>query len=245
MPVWRNGVRELPCPGTYDSSDGFAVVMNAPAMEDGRTRGIGLLTHPQKVNNGQITGKYAAIDIQTGDHFSALIGCLNKANDCNMIFKLEYQIGSDPVKALGQWHEIYEGEYYPIDIDLSFLNGKKVKFILTILANGSSHEDYGLWVAPRITRQSDKLPPRQRPARHSLRQRHPHHHPNRHSTLTPTHADRHTHGNTDRNADRNTPHQALRGMAAPVLLHSALQYNEIGNVCPGHRSPTPYTMTIT
>ncbi|MCK7522157.1 MAG: hypothetical protein MZV64_33005 [Ignavibacteriales bacterium] len=45
-----------------------------------------------------------------------------------------------------------------MDIDLSFLSGQKVKFILTILANGSSHEDYGLWVNPSITRQSAQPP---------------------------------------------------------------------------------------
>lgn len=156
--VWRNGNRELPCPGVYDSSDGFALVMGAPQMEDGNVRGVGLLTHPQKVKDGLIRGKYSAVNIQAGDHFKALIGCLNKANDCDMIFKLEYQIRQDPIKPLGQWHEIYEGEYYPIDIDLSFLSGQKVKFILTILANGSSHEDYGLWVSPRITRQSAQPP---------------------------------------------------------------------------------------
>lgn len=156
--AWRTGDKELPCPGTQGSQDGFAVLLNAPQMEDGKVRGIGLLTHPQMVKNGYITGKYSAVNIQSGDHFRALIGCLNKANDCNMIFKLEYQIGSNPVKLLGQWNEIYEGEYYPVDIDLSFLSGQKVKFILTILANGSSHEDYGLWVTPRITRQSSQPP---------------------------------------------------------------------------------------
>jgi hypothetical protein len=156
--TWRNGDRELPCPGTQGSQDGFAVMLSSPLMEDGIARGLGLLTHPQMKNNGLITGKYSAINIQSGDHFKALIGCLNKADDCNMIFKLEYQIGSAPLKPLGQWNEIYEGEYYPVDIDLSFLSGQKVKFILTILANGSSHEDYGLWVNPRITRQSAQPP---------------------------------------------------------------------------------------
>lgn len=154
--TWRNGNKELPCPGVNDSSDGFALMLNSPKMEDGNTRGNGLLTHPEKVKNGIITGKYSAVNIQAGDHFKSLIGCLHTANDCNMIFKLEYQIGKEQVKPLGQWHEIYEGEYYPIDIDLSFLNGQKVKFILTIMSNGSSHEDHGLWVNPRITRQSDK-----------------------------------------------------------------------------------------
>ena len=156
--VWRTKDKELPCPGTQGSPDGFAVRLDAPQMEDGKVRGIGLLTHPQMVNNGYITGKYSAITIQSGDRFQALIGCLNKANDCNMIFKLEYQIGKDPLQPLGQWNEVYEGKYYPIDIDLSFLNGQKVKFVLTILANGSSHEDYGLWVTPRIARLSAQPP---------------------------------------------------------------------------------------
>jgi hypothetical protein len=155
---WRNDDKSLPCPGNNGSSDGFAVVVAAPEMEDGKVRGVGLLTHPQMVKDGMIAGKYSPVSIQSGDHFNALIGCLNKANDCDMIFKLDYQIGSDPVKSLGQWHEIYEGNYYPINIDLSFLSDKKVKFILTVLANGSSHEDYGLWVNPRITRQSAQPP---------------------------------------------------------------------------------------
>jgi len=153
---WSNNNKQLPCPGSEGSANGFAVFLNAPKMEDGNVRGVGLLTHPELVNNGMIIGKYSAIKIQSGDHFKTLIGCLHKANDCNMAFKLEYQIGSDPVKTLGQWYEIYEGEYYAIDIDLSFLSGQKVKFILTILSNGSSHEDYGLWVNPRITRQSSQ-----------------------------------------------------------------------------------------
>ena len=151
---WSNASKQLGCPGTDGSANGFAFFVNAPKMEDGEVRGVGLVTHPEKTNNGIITGKYSAINIKSGDHFKALIGCMHKANDCNMVFKLEYQIGNGPVKPLGQWHEIYEGKYYAIDIDLSFLNGQKVKFILTILSNGSSHEDYGLWVNPRITRQS-------------------------------------------------------------------------------------------
>ena len=153
---WTNANTQLPCPGSDGAAAGFVFFMNAPKMEDGTVRGVGLLTHPQMVNNGVIRGKYPNFKIQAGDHFKAMIGCLEKANDCNMTFKLEYQIGSDPAKTLGQWSETYEGKYFPIDIDLSFLNGQRVKFILTILANGSSHEDYGLWVNPQISRQSAK-----------------------------------------------------------------------------------------
>jgi hypothetical protein len=60
------------------------------------------------------------------------------------------------VRTLGQWREVYEGQSYPISIDLSTLHGENVKFILSVLANGSSHEDYALWINPRITRQSSQ-----------------------------------------------------------------------------------------
>jgi len=156
--TWKNADKNLSCPGSEGDNRGFVMILNAPRMEDGEIRGKGLLTYPEKSNNGLITGKYPGINIKTGDHFQALINCEYEANDCDMIFKLEYQIGNGTVKSLGQWREIYEGKYYPINIDLSVFNGEKVKFILSVLANGSSHEDFALWIEPRITRQSAQRP---------------------------------------------------------------------------------------
>jgi len=75
-----------------------------------------------------------------------------------MIFRLEYQIGNGNIRSLGQWQEVYEGRYYSVNIDLSPLRGEKVKFILTIFSNGSSHEDFALWVTPRITSHSAEAP---------------------------------------------------------------------------------------
>jgi hypothetical protein len=105
-----------------------------------------------------ISGKYEAIRINSGDRFQALIGCQYKANDCDMVFRLQYQIGNGQIRTLGQWREIYEGQFYPVNIDLSSLNGEKVKFILSVLANGSAHEDYALWINPRITTHSSQPP---------------------------------------------------------------------------------------
>ncbi len=105
-----------------------------------------------------ISGKYPAIQIQSGDRFQAQVGCLHQANDCDMVFRLQYQIGNGSVRTLGQWREVYEGQFYPINIDLSTLRGENVKFILSVLANGSSHEDYALWLNPRIARQSAQPP---------------------------------------------------------------------------------------
>jgi hypothetical protein len=127
-------------------------------MEDGVSHGSGLLTYPNKSGSGLITGKYPNFTVKSGDQFQALIGCQNKANDCNVLFRLQYQIGNGDIQTLGQWVEVFEGQYYPVNVDLSFLRGEKVKFILTVHANGTSHDDFALWVNPRITRQSADLP---------------------------------------------------------------------------------------
>lgn len=155
---WSNESRELPCPGTEGDDRGFVMVMNNPRLEDGKSVANGLLTYPERGSNGLISGKYPAFKIQSGDRFQAQIGCLHEANDCDMIFRVQYQIGNGAVRTLGQWREVYEGQFYPINIDLSTLNGEKVKFILSVLANGSSHEDFALWINPRITRQSSQPP---------------------------------------------------------------------------------------
>ncbi len=155
---WENNARNLPCPGTDHDTRGFVLFFNAPKMEDGKSIDKGLVTHPRQTGDGIITGTYPAITVKPGDHFQALIGCLDKANDCDVVFRLGYQIGNGDIKTLGQWHEVFEGKYYPVNIDLSSLAGKKVKFILTVLANGSGHEDYALWTAPRITSLSSKSP---------------------------------------------------------------------------------------
>lgn len=156
--TWDNGSRDLPCPGTEGDDNGFVEALNSPKMEDGKSHGNALLTYPEKGNNGMIRGQYPGIRIESGDRFQATIGCLDQANDCDMIYRLQYQIGNGSIRTLGQWREVYEGQSYPISIDLSTLSGEKVKFFLSVLANGSSHEDFALWINPRISRQSSEPP---------------------------------------------------------------------------------------
>jgi hypothetical protein len=155
---WRNASDNLPCPGTEGANSGFVIALASPKMENGKSIGNGLLTYPQKTNDGMITGKYPAFKVESGDRFQANIGCLEKANDCDIIYRLQYQIGDGNIRTLGQWRELYEGGSYAINMDLSSLSGQKVKFILTVLANGSSHEDFALWVNARITRLSSQPP---------------------------------------------------------------------------------------
>ena len=155
---WSTAAQNLPCPGTDADNKGFVIVLNSAKMENGTTQNKALITHPQMVTNGLITGKYPAFNVQSGDRFQASINCLYRADDCNLIFKVQYQIGNGAIQTLGQWNEAYEGQHFAVNVDLSSLNGQRVKFILTVLANGSAHEDYAMWVAPRITRLSAQPP---------------------------------------------------------------------------------------
>jgi len=151
--AWQNNNINLPCPGSQGDNNGYVIELDHPVMENGKTEDeAGLLTVPKNVNNGTILGGFPAIKIYNGDRFHALISCQYKSYSCNVIFRLEYQIGGGSINTLGQWNEVYEGKYYPVDIDLSPLAGNNVKFILLVTANGSPNQDNALWFAPHITR---------------------------------------------------------------------------------------------
>jgi hypothetical protein len=118
----------------------------------------GLVTYPRDDNNGMIRGMYPPFKVQDGDHFRALIQCRYNSAGCNVVFRLDYQIGNGAINNLGQWNEAYEGQYFPVDVDLTTLSGSNVKFMLTVLANGAPTKDFAIWIGPRITRQGDQPP---------------------------------------------------------------------------------------
>ncbi len=150
---WQNNNADLPCPGNEGASKGYVLQQDNPRLENGdKPDKPGLLTVPRDANNGLIWGIYPAIRIKDGDHFRAWVDCQYKAYSCNVAFQLQYQVDGGSVKTLGTWYEAYEGKYTPVDVDLSFLAGKDVKFILAAGANGYWNDDYAMWIAPRISR---------------------------------------------------------------------------------------------
>ena len=154
--VWFSGAGQLPCPGVDGNPNGFVFGVNNPKLENGAidTR-PGLLTFPQNVENGYIQGFYPPFHVQSGDRFRSLLACEFEATNCYVAFRLDYQVGSDPVRTFwGPFLERYEGVYYTADIDLSSLAGKDVKFILTVLSAGVASGDRALWVGPIIYRTS-------------------------------------------------------------------------------------------
>jgi hypothetical protein len=137
-----------------------------PKLENGtQYNGLGILVAPERVSNGFMKGYYQPFAVKQGDRFRGIVNCEYLATGCNVIFRLDYQIGSGTVKTFWQFTEAYEGQYYTVDIDLSSLAGNDVKFILTVLANGPADADKTVWVAPRIDRPSNFITPSATPTK--------------------------------------------------------------------------------
>ncbi len=153
---WRSFVvTNLPCSGDPDvSASGYVIRLAEGDLEDGtKVKKPILVTRPDDDPlDGFISGTYPSIKIQSGDHFLATIGCSVEGDLCDLIFELNYQIGTGPIENLQSWHEEHDGQVNEISVDLSNLAGENVKFILTIRNNGTSQDNDGFWFEPQIMR---------------------------------------------------------------------------------------------
>jgi len=149
---WRSDAGTLSCPGEVGDDDGFVILLDNPVIEDGRLENEpALWTNPENTNDGFISGEYPEIKVESDYRFQAVVGCLDDAKKCNVIFQVRYRIGDGDPVTLWETHEVYDDYFTKVDLDLSSLAGQKVKFILRVSANGSPSEDEAFWLAPRIT----------------------------------------------------------------------------------------------
>lgn len=149
---WSSGAGALPCPGTSGSASGYELQVTNPQLENGSTDPApGLLTVPQAVANGFVTGVYPNYLVRSGDRFQSIVNCQYGATGCDVYFQLQYQVGSGPITTYWQFHEKYEGLYYRANVDLSPLVGQTVKFILRVYSAPTSTGSLAIWGAPVIT----------------------------------------------------------------------------------------------
>lgn len=150
--TWHTSI-DLTCPTELYSVDGFIQRMDAPVMEEGRVENeAGLWVIPEGVSGGRISGTFPAFKVKSGDHFRTVVSCSNDSPECDLQFKLEYQIGGGEIKTLGRWDETYDGGFTKVDVDLSPLAGKDVKLILTVRAKDTFDQDSALWIHPSVWR---------------------------------------------------------------------------------------------
>lgn len=149
---WRSGAGRLPCQGRNNDSRGYVRRIDNPTLESGYIDDEpALLTHPQMITDGYISGKYPAIRVEANYFFSAVIGCAYQAGACDVTFRLEYQLENGRVYTLATWDEVYDEEFHLAEVDLSGLAGQNVRFILTVEANGTSSHNRAQWLAPHIS----------------------------------------------------------------------------------------------
>ena len=154
--TWYTGAGQIPaaqCPGTDGDAKGFVLKVSNPKLESGATDPRpGIITFPQNVQNGYIQGFFPTFRVQNGDRFRSAINCEYGATSCYVAFRLDYELGGTIRTFWGPFLERYEGRFYNVDVDLSSLAGKDVKFILTVLSAGVATGDRALWVGPHIYR---------------------------------------------------------------------------------------------
>jgi hypothetical protein len=150
---WRNGSRNLPCPGNEYDPRGSVVLLENPVLETGKHENQpALWTRPQEAHDGRITGVYTSYRVRPGDRFMADIGCLIDSSGCDVIFYLDYQIKGQEVKNLGSWREVYDGKLTRLVVDLSSLEGNYVQFILRVNNKGKPSAANAFWLVPSIQR---------------------------------------------------------------------------------------------
>ncbi len=151
MASWRSSAGSLACPGDTGSSDGSIALLSAPLLEGGRQENEpALWTRPETVRDGWISGVYPAYKVKANDHFLAEIGCLDGSDDCEVVFSLDYQEVGGSTRNLGEWTEVNDGKMRLINVDLTPLAGKSVKFILTVTNRGRPAEADAVWLVPSV-----------------------------------------------------------------------------------------------
>ena len=147
---WTSGAGQLSCPSTVGDSKGWIEIVDKPVLENLVVDNEpGIKVSPQNVNDGWIRGTYPEMKVTGGVYFKAIVGCYGAA-DCNVKFKLNARVDGGAEQTLATWHEVQDGKYNRVKVDLNSLAGKNVQFILLVEANGSPENDRALWFGPRI-----------------------------------------------------------------------------------------------
>lgn len=148
---WAGGDKSIACPGKSGDSAGSVQYVENPVLETGsKDDEPALVMNPPHADGGVIRAKFPQYKVEGGDHFRALFMCGFSATACDARFELSYQLEDGSTVSLGTWTEKYDNNYTSIDVDLSALEGKLVRFILTVKANNNGKDSSTLLLHPRI-----------------------------------------------------------------------------------------------
>jgi hypothetical protein len=140
--------------GAADDANGAVKVLDQVKLETGIISGKILYMFPKHESSGFVTGVFSAYKVQSGDHLKARLGFMIPAGDScgagNVKFQVYYKEGDGTLNLLGEWTKKCTGSLLPIDVNLSSLKGKEVRFAFSVRANGDFEDDWAIWNSPRI-----------------------------------------------------------------------------------------------
>lgn len=137
--------------GDTIDANGVAKIEGGFELEDGITVGRTLITHPKHNDDGRITGTFSEYTVRDGDHFIAKLGFLDDCGDGQVLYQLWYQDDGD-MERIGEWDESCDGRTTPVNVDLSDLDGRTVRFVFVVRADGPPDDDLVIWGSARIER---------------------------------------------------------------------------------------------
>lgn len=162
---WSSEAGTLSCPGPNRSPDGYVLRQSLSRLEDGTLMvRPSLLTVPQDAQNGIIQALYPPFKVQAGDRFRAIVNCEGRAVNCEVRFRVDYQLSDGVVHKLWGGDETFDSSMTTVNLDLGTLAGQEVNFILTVFSEGLAGGDHALWVEPRIVRSISAAPTTPTPA---------------------------------------------------------------------------------
>lgn len=139
--------------GADDDPNGVAKIKDQVKLETGATSGKILLTFPKHEANGWTSGMYPSYAVQRGDRLKGRLGfMMNPGDVCgagDVTFKILYREG-DTTRQLREWSKTCNGRFTSVDLDISDLRGKTVRFILRVESDGDFADDWAIWNSLRI-----------------------------------------------------------------------------------------------
>lgn len=135
--------------GADDDPNGTAKLKEDITLENGSEAGKTLVTHPKRNDDGRVSGTFPEYTVQEDDRFKAKLGFLEDCGEGQVVFQLWYQEGDD-LNQVEEWEKSCNGSLVFAEADLAELEGKRVRFVLVVLADGSPEDDLAIWGSARI-----------------------------------------------------------------------------------------------
>ena len=153
---WANDRGErLPFPGRPDDSWGFVRVLSAE-LEDGRSYGSVLQTHPRWAAGGRIDGRYRIPVVPANSEFKSTIGFLEGADGTDGVtFEVMFW-QENRGESLARVQKSYDGRLRTITADLSRYAGQSGSLELRVGAGASAGRDWAVWVGPQIIEKRER-----------------------------------------------------------------------------------------